>query len=81
MTRITKDKGSLVHDDRLDALAIGVAYFTERMARDLDMEVNHLRKREMDKLLKEKYAKALPKVDRRSWVHKTTKNQANLLNF
>ncbi len=29
LTRITKERGSLGHDDRLDALAIGVAYFTE----------------------------------------------------
>jgi hypothetical protein len=34
MTRITKDRGSLRHDDRLDALAIGVSYWVEWMARD-----------------------------------------------
>lgn len=34
MTRITKDRGSLKHDDRLDALAIAVAYWVERMAVD-----------------------------------------------
>lgn len=34
MTRITRDKGSLKHDDRLDVLAIGVAYWVEAMARD-----------------------------------------------
>lgn len=34
MTRITAEKGSLRHDDRLDALSIAVAYFTEQMARD-----------------------------------------------
>lgn len=34
LTRITKDRGSLRHDDRLDALSIGVAYWVEAMARD-----------------------------------------------
>lgn len=34
MTRITREKGALAHDDRLDALAIGVAYFVEAM--DID---------------------------------------------
>lgn len=34
LTRITKDKGSLVHDDRLDALAMAVAYWVEQMAKD-----------------------------------------------
>jgi hypothetical protein len=36
LTRITKDRGSLVHDDRLEALAMGVAYWVESMARDTD---------------------------------------------
>ncbi len=36
LTRITRDRGSLKHDDRLDALAIGVAYWTEHMSRDSD---------------------------------------------
>jgi hypothetical protein len=34
MTRITRDRGSLAFDDRLDALAGAVAYFLEVMARD-----------------------------------------------
>ena len=34
MTRISYERGALRFDDRLDALAIGVAYFTEQMARD-----------------------------------------------
>lgn len=34
MTRITKDRGSLVHDDRLDAVAGAVAHWVEYMNRD-----------------------------------------------
>lgn len=34
MTRISYDRGALKHDDRLDALAIGVAYWVERMGQD-----------------------------------------------
>lgn len=36
MTRINYDRGALKHDDRLDALAIAVAHWTEKMARDQD---------------------------------------------
>lgn len=36
LTRITRDRGSLSHDDRLDALAMAIAYFTASMARDVD---------------------------------------------
>jgi hypothetical protein len=34
MTRITRDKGCLQKDDRLDALAMAVGYWSEAMARD-----------------------------------------------
>nr|DAI17643.1 MAG TPA: Terminase [Caudoviricetes sp.] len=34
MTHITRDRGAIKHDDRLDAVAIGVQYFTESMAKD-----------------------------------------------
>lgn len=34
MTRLTKERGALRHDDRIDVLSIGVAYWTEYMNRD-----------------------------------------------
>lgn len=36
MTRITAERGSLKHDDRLDALAIAVNYWVEQMASDAE---------------------------------------------
>tara|TARA_B100001250_G_scaffold282710_1_gene244876 strand:+ start:2313 stop:3971 length:1659 start_codon:yes stop_codon:yes gene_type:complete len=39
LTRITKDKGALIHDDRLDALQMAVGYWVEQMATDADKEV------------------------------------------
>ena len=35
LSRLTRDKGSLIHDDRLDSLAIAVAYWVETMDRDI----------------------------------------------
>ena len=35
LTRLTRDKGSLIHDDRLDALSIAVGYWVETMDRDI----------------------------------------------
>jgi inactivated superfamily I helicase len=40
MTRITKDKGSIRHDDQLDALSIAVNYWVERMDRDQELSFN-----------------------------------------
>ena len=34
MSRLSRDRGSLDHDDKLDALTMAVAYWTEQMARD-----------------------------------------------
>lgn len=36
MSRITRDKGALAHDDRLDCLAMGVRYWIEQMNQDVD---------------------------------------------
>jgi len=40
MTRITKDKGALRHDDQIDALAIIANYWVERMDRDQTLSYN-----------------------------------------
>jgi len=52
LTRITKDRGALRHDDRLDALAGAVAYWVESMSRDLEQAVDsykdELLQRELD---------------------------------
>ncbi|MEY9719263.1 hypothetical protein ABIA22_001753 [Sinorhizobium fredii] len=39
MTRITRNRGSLAHDDRLDAVAGCVAYWLEQMSRNTTMAV------------------------------------------
>ena len=39
LSRITRDRGSLVHDDRLDALSIAVGYWVQQMASDADQSM------------------------------------------
>jgi hypothetical protein len=55
LTRITKDRGSLAHDDRLDALAMGVAYWVEQMAADVELEMRERKEKllmdELDKFV------------------------------
>lgn len=52
MTRVTTDRGSLKHDDRLDALAMAVGYWVEQMSRDeqlgIDMEIEQALQKELD---------------------------------
>lgn len=53
MTRLTKDKGALRQDDRLDALAGAVKYWVDRMAQDVNKAAQNRRddllQRELDK--------------------------------
>ena len=39
LSRITKEKGALAHDDRLDALAMAVSYWTDRLSQDEDSKI------------------------------------------
>lgn len=47
MSHITRDKGSLAHDDRLDALSMAVGYWVEQMAQDVDRNIRAREEREL----------------------------------
>jgi hypothetical protein len=40
LSRLTREKGALTHDDRLDALSMGVSYWTQQMAQDADLKID-----------------------------------------
>ena len=52
ISRITKDKGALAQDDRLDALSIAVAHWTEQMGRDVDTAIEDAKAERMDNELR-----------------------------
>ena len=41
MSRLTKNRGALTHDDRLDALSIAVNYWVEQMAQDANRNIQY----------------------------------------
>ena len=51
MTRVTKERGALVHDDRLDVLSMAVAYWVEQMSADVDREMKTRKDELLDKEL------------------------------
>lgn len=53
LTRITRDKGSLQHDDRLDALAGAVSYWVNSMKLDIEKQIEQRKDKIIDKELKE----------------------------
>ena len=51
MTRITKDRGALLHDDRLDALSMAVQYWVEAAGRDADEAIKDAKQEKLDRSL------------------------------
>lgn len=51
MTRLTREKGSLRHDDLLDALSIAVAYWVEVIDRDQQLSYNQHKSELLDREL------------------------------
>lgn len=57
LSRLTKDRGSLLQDDRLDALAIAIGYWVEQMAVNADLKINE-RKEELMEIELERFKRA-----------------------
>jgi hypothetical protein len=51
MTRMERVKNALPHEDRIEAVSMAVAYFTERMARDQDKTLRQHKEDALDKEL------------------------------
>lgn len=51
LTRISRDKGSLAHDDRLDAVTMGVAFWLEVLDRDAQVGIDEALDGALDKWL------------------------------
>jgi hypothetical protein len=52
LTRITRERGALAHDDRLDALAMAVAFWTEHMSRDNNKAADAIKSAALEGALK-----------------------------
>tara|TARA_R110001606_G_scaffold50616_2_gene126754 strand:- start:212 stop:1882 length:1671 start_codon:yes stop_codon:yes gene_type:complete len=71
MSRLTREKGALTHDDRLDALSMGVAYWTQQMAQDADTKINERKNDLLHQQLtdfKDAYYKNHNKQSHTSWI-------------
>ena len=61
LTRITRDRGALAHDDRLEALSMAVAYWTTQMAKDTELVEREHREQLLDAELERFVENALGK--------------------
>lgn len=71
LTRITRDRGAITQDDRLDALSMAVAYWVEQMAQDADNAITTRKeenvKRELEDFM-DSFYKNKPNKSITSWL-------------
>jgi hypothetical protein len=79
LTRVTKDRGSLAHDDRLEALAGACRYLAESMAKDRGAAVDEYKRSRVD-AEREAYIKELNSLRDSYGVSKPTP-EPNLLTY
>ena len=51
LSRITRDRGALRHDDRLDALSMACGYWVEHLAQSVDEAAGVLKSERVDRAL------------------------------
>lgn len=55
LTRLSRDKGSLAHDDRLDAVTMAVAYWVEQLDRDAQVGIEELLEEQLEQWMDEDF--------------------------
>lgn len=51
MTRLSRDRGSLAHDDRLDSVSMAVRYWLDVMDRDVEVGINEMLEEKLEEWL------------------------------
>jgi hypothetical protein len=73
LSRITRDRGSLPHDDRVEALSGSVAYWAEQMATNEDSRMeerkSELLEADLERFLEHAVGGAENNGNRTSWIH------------
>ena len=65
LSRLTRDKGALLQDDRLDALCMACGYWVEQMAVNADLKINDRKAELLDEEL-ERFKNAAFKINNKS---------------
>jgi len=68
LTRLTRERGSLIHDDRLDALAMACAYWMEHLQRDVNKQMQKRQEELLFKDAQEFVRAAGRKLHKPTWV-------------
>jgi hypothetical protein len=67
LTHLARERNCLAHDDRIDALAGGVAYFVRALMQDVDQQKHAMLQEETDKLLEDFVEQCTQPSGQRGW--------------
>lgn len=74
MTRITSDRGALVHDDSIDCLAIGIGYLVDFMGIDADEGINEVTSEWLEESLESFYGFVTREIGGKLGINRITEN-------
>lgn len=74
MTRITSDRGALVHDDSIDCLAIGIGYLVDFMGIDADEGINEVTSEWLEESLESFYGFVTREMGGKLGINRITEN-------
>ena len=74
MTRITSDRGALVHDDSIDCLAIGIGYLVDFMGIDADEGINEVTSEWLEESLESFYGFVTREIGGKIGINRITEN-------
>lgn len=74
MTRITSDRGALVHDDSIDCLAIGIGYLVDFMGIDADEGINEVTSEWLEESLESFYGLVTREIGGKLGINRITEN-------
>lgn len=74
MTRITSDRGALVHDDSIDCLAIGIGYLVNFMGIDADEGINEVTSEWLEESLESFYGFVTREIGGKLGINRITEN-------
>lgn len=74
MTRLTSDRGALVHDDSIDCLAIGIGYLVDFMGIDADEGINEVTSEWLEESLESFYGFITREIGGKLGINRITEN-------
>jgi len=76
LAKLTRDRGSLLHDDRLDSVAQGVAHLMQYISKNADQAIQEKKKKKLQEFMRDPFGAWRFKYQDKSAIHPTATGNA-----